>query len=70
MRVFGRNMTAKDCSEGPNDRSRKRRVRSIGRTIGLWQDDLLRMLAGLEEITEGTITIDGVVVNNLPLRQA
>ena len=26
----------------------------------------LRMLAGLEEITEGTITIDGVVVNNLP----
>lgn len=26
----------------------------------------LRMLAGLEEITEGTIEIDGVVVNNLP----
>ena len=26
----------------------------------------LRMLAGLEEITEGTISIDGVVVNNLP----
>ena len=26
----------------------------------------LRMLAGLEEITEGTITIDGVVVNDLP----
>ena len=26
----------------------------------------LRMLAGLEEITEGNISIDGVVVNNLP----
>ena len=26
----------------------------------------LRMLAGLEEITEGTISIDGVVVNDLP----
>ena len=26
----------------------------------------LRMLAGLEEITEGSISIDGVVVNDLP----
>lgn len=33
---------------------------------GCGKSTTLRMLAGLEEITEGEISIDGVVVNNLP----
>ena len=60
-----RNMTAKAWQLDPMIEV-KARVRSIGRTIGLRYTTSFRMLAGLEEITEGTITIDGVVVNNLP----
>ena len=33
---------------------------------GCGKSTTLRMLAGLEEVTEGTISIDGVVVNHLP----
>ena len=33
---------------------------------GCGKSTTLRMLAGLEEITEGTVTIDGVTVNHLP----
>ena len=33
---------------------------------GCGKSTTLRMLAGLEEVTEGTISIDGVAVNHLP----
>ncbi len=41
----------------------------VGGPSGLWQDNALRMLAGLEEITSGTLKIGDAVVNNmLPAR--
>ena len=33
---------------------------------GCGKSTTLRMIAGLEEISEGTVEIDGVVVNDLP----
>ena len=33
---------------------------------GCGKSTTLRMLAGLEEVTDGTVSIDGVVVNHLP----
>ena len=33
---------------------------------GCGKSTMLRMIAGLEEINSGTISIDGKVVNNLP----
>ena len=33
---------------------------------GCGKSTILRMIAGLEEINSGTISIDGTVVNNLP----
>jgi multiple sugar transport system ATP-binding protein len=46
-------------------RHRRRRVRRAGRPVGLRQEHLLRMLAGLEEISGGEILIDDTVVNDL-----
>ncbi len=37
---------------------------------GCGKSTLLRMIAGLEEITGGTIRIDGQVVNDVPPRTA
>ena len=40
----------------------------VGWPIWMWKINPLRMIAGLEEITEGTLAINGKVVNDLPQR--
>ena len=49
----------------PRPRDRGRRAHGHGRPVGCGKTTALRMLAGLEEISEGTISIGDEVVNDL-----
>jgi len=52
------------------DTDRGRRLCRAGRPLRVRQIDLLRMLAGLENITSGTISIGDRVVNNIQPKEA
>ena len=65
-----RSLTRASCSSGVQPGHQGSGVHRAGRSLGCGKSTTLRMVAGLEEISEGELYIDGKLVNDVAPRTA